>query len=420
MKQKLALLLSLLLVLSLTACGSQPQAPESTPPASESAPDSQSAPPPESSSAPAEPSQPEIPAVFSAAPGVEYKILLPADRPDHQTIRRSANLWAGRLLAEVEDSTGSRELLVLDLETGEQVFSRNMDDYRNAYYEYRQSLAAPEEFFIFTQEGCCRFDKSGEPVWDYALPEAARAKEESPFYGHRIRWDVRPEQDLLAWTDPEGIWLSDTRGQNPRLVLPTEEIAAQPVFAQLAKTYEGYGPEGRLGFMTVRLMDSGRVISATFGSPQAQNSTLGQVILNLSTGKAAWYDAYGVGFGHNEPEYLDDTTVLANVTQIDVTTGETRRAPRDELTERFFATTGDFVHYYGVEETDTAYHLVRCTMENWEDAPPSLTVPRHPEQVHMQDGAYTSFFPFAADGNKVVCYYETSGREGLLLVTIPE
>lgn len=422
MKQGLAFLLALLTAVFLAACGGASQPPAEPDPGPSSVSESAPAPEavPESSSAPEEPSRPEAaPAVLSAAPGVEVKAILPADR---RTIGRNPKVWGGRLLVRVEDKAGSSALLSLDLETGEQVFSLDLDEYErnNIRYELRQSLSDPEEFSILTQEGCRRFHQTGQPVWEYTLPEAARAREEYPFYGYLIRWDVLPEQDLLAWSDPEGLWLAAAGGGGARLVLSTEEIAKQPEFSQLAEEYRDYGPEGQLGFLSVRLMDGGRTLAANFGSSQSQNGNLGLVILDLSTGNTAWYDAYGAGFGQSEAEYLDDTTLLANVTRINVVTGETRRASREELTDRFFAITGDFVHYYGVEETETEYRLVACTMENYQDAPPVLTVPRHQASVHMDDGACMSFYPFAADGSKVVCYYEPPGREGLLLVTLPE
>ena len=391
MKRCVAFGLALTLLLSLCACGAQPPAEPVPAP-------SQSAPAPESGPDPA-PEPVSEPAVLAAAPGVGYQVILPAGSG---SIRRGATVWDGCLLVEVDgQGSGGRDLLALDLETGEQVFSRSMDGYRDALYQFRPSLAVPGEFSIVTQEGCRRFDRSGL-LGEYTLPEAARAKEDYPFYGHLIRWDVLPDRDLLAWSDPEGIWLSDTGGAAPRLVLATGEITRQPAFSHLAEAYGECQPE------------------ANFGTHRSQSGTLGLAVLDLSGGKADWYDVYDASFGGSGMECLDDTTLQAGLVQIDVTTGESRPLAKGTLTDRFYAITGDFSHYYGVEETETEYRLVACTMENWQTAEPVLTLPRHQESFHREDGACTAFYPFEAAGERVVCLYSLSGGEGLLLVTVTE
>ncbi len=409
MKRCVAFGLALTLLLSLCACGAQPPAEPVPAP-------SQSAPAPESGPDPA-PEPVSEPAVLAAAPGVGYQVILPAGSG---SIRRGATVWDGCLLVEVDgQGSGGRDLLALDLETGEQVFSRSMDGYRDALYQFRPSLAVPGEFSIVTQEGCRRFDRSGL-LGEYTLPEAARAKEDYPFYGHLIRWDVLPDRDLLAWSDPEGIWLSDTGGGAPRLVLATGEITRQPAFSHLVEAYGECQPEEKLTFLSVRLMNGGRTLAANFGTPRSQSGTLGLAVLDLSGGKADWYDVYDASFGGSGMECLDDTTLQAGLVQIDVTTGESRPLAKGTLTDRFYAITGDFSHYYGVEETETEYRLVACTMENWQTAEPVLTLPRHQESFHREDGACTAFYPFEAAGERVVCLYSLSGGEGLLLVTVTE
>ena len=409
MKRCVAFGLALTLLLSLCACGAQPPAEPVPAP-------SQSAPAPESGPDPA-PETVSEPAVLAAAPGVGYQVILPAGSG---SIRRGATVWDGCLLVEVDGQRpGGRDLLALDLETGEQVFSRSMDGYRDALYQFRPSLTAPGEFSIVTQEGCRRFDRSGL-LGEYTLPEAARAKEDYPFYGHLIRWDVLPDRDLLVWSDPEGIWLSDTGGGAPRLVLATGEITRQPAFSHLAEAYGECQPEEKFTFLSVRLMNGGRTLAANFGTPRSQSGTLGLAVLDLSGGKADWYDVYDASFGGSGMECLDDTTLQAGLVQIDVTTGESRPLAKGTLTDRFYAITGDFSHYYGVEETETEYRLVACTMENWQTAEPVLTLPRHQESFHREDGACTAFYPFEAAGERVVCLYSLSGGEGLLLVTVTE
>ena len=111
-------------------------------------------------------------------------------------------------------------------------------------------------------------------------------------------------------------------------------------------------------------------------------------------------------------EYLDDTTLLAGMSKIDVTTGETEKAWGWNLTGRGAIFSGDFVHYFGGERTAAGHELFACSMDDSQDAPAVLTAT-----------GYQRLFPFwnsAIDDRRVICEYEKPGEAGLLLVTLPE
>lgn len=336
------------------------------------------------------------PAEMETASGVEVSFLASFPSPQQLTypILRSADKTVrnGCLRVTVEDQrySGSRDLLSFDLKTGEQVFALPLDDYRDVRYDLRQKGSG--EFAIFTAEGC-------------------------------RRWDVLPERDLLAWCGPEGIWLAGSDGENPRLVLTTEAIGQQPEFPETVKEFleiEGLEPWERVTFHSVRMMRDGQILSADFGSPQSQLGRLGHVVISLENGAASWYQPYFLGLPNSgELEYLDDTTILAGYTLIDTATGETSRAFRSDP-EGAHAITGDFTHYYDVEQTDAQYRLFCYDVAHREEVRPILTLPRRLETAATDDAAYMRFYPMAAAGNKVVCYYQLPAEEGLMLVTVPE
>lgn len=400
MKRICPLLLVVLAALSLCACGAQPQTPPETP-SSESIPPEPESPSVPEVSIPQEEPEPEEPEI-AAAQGVEVQTLL-TWVPSQMSLRAAFPAKNGRLLLDTEDLTvGGRKLLGFNLENGAQevVFPLLERD-----YELRPVLGAEWELKIFTPTGFQRRTWTQE-LDSYQLPEALREGRQK--YGGAFNWDALPEKDLLTWTDAQGIWLADAGGNGARLVLSTGEIGKQPEFAKLEEYYKDFPPDGQLTFMVPRLMNGGKTLAAVFGSPQSQIGYLGHVVLDLATGEASWYDVYSVVA--SDLEYLDDTTILAGVTQIDVITGETRRAPRWEYTGRFSAVTGDFVHYFAGDEENGQPALLACTADRI----------GYPETVLTIKNVDT-VFPLAVDGDRrVVCRYRKLGEEGLLLVTLPE
>lgn len=416
---------ALLLAAALAAC----QGPAVQPGASSSA-GSESASPPLSSGPgdpPPESSRPEAPspAVLSASEGVEYQTVY-TWKPGEFQVSPVSPPGSQRLLVEAVDyQTGGAFLLGFDLgngqhdmATGHHVSSLDLSRYRSQDipYEVRPVLGDDGAVRIVTAEGFRQYGWDGLEAAPYTLPEVAKSKAGPP-YENYFGWDALPEKDLLAWADESGVWLASADGTGPKLVFANPSIREQPEFAALAEQYSAAG--GPLVGHAPRLLGEGSHLVVEIGSPMSQMGEVGLAVCDLTEGKIRWYRDVFVVCSAERLEYLDNTTLLAGVSQIDVTTGEVRRAPRDLLTERFYAISGGFSHFYGVESTDTEYRLVSCTEETWQDAKPFLTLPRHPAGT-ARDGAYTRLFPFAVGKNKVVCQYERQDEEGLLLVTLPD
>lgn len=417
----LALALALFTALSLSAC--QGQGNTGAVPSSVA----------ESSGVPEASPDSSDPTEMETSPGVETQVLVEV-ATKYWNIGNTLELWDGHLLSETryqEDFTRA-DLDCYDLATGEQVFSLPLDQYRREgrlVYDLRQVFGESGGFSIFTDDGFQKYDWNGSLLEDYTLPEAARVGEGYPYNNYlgrdaRERWDALPERDLLAWCGPEGLWVSDAAGEDPRLVLAVEAIGHQPEFPEFAQTVEDLRdlePGEQVGFRSARLMDEGRLLSADFGSPQMQNGVLGHVVVSLADGTAKWFAPYFVGApGSGSLEYQDDTHILAGTTLIDAVTGETSRAARWELTDRFVAITGDFSRYYGVEETDAGYRLLCYDTEDRETTRLLLTLPGKTEDGPADDRSYTRFYSAAAAGDQVVCRFSTPLSEGFMLVTAPE
>lgn len=415
MKQKCSLFLAVMIALSLAACGSRaaaPAEPDPAPPASESVPVPESSSAPEASPAPAAPSQPEPAALeITAADGVEWTTLL-TWKPGTLDVSIPLPARDGRLLVETsERGEEGGKLLGFNLEHGvqEAMFPFYQED-----KEVRQVLYGGEWAIKgFSRRGY-QHSLLNHAVGGYDLPP--QLQEGRRLYVSGYDWDAIPERDLLTWTDPDGLWLANADGSDPRLLLAAGELV-QPMQEHGSEVSEDLvgkdvPEEKRLTFLSPRLINSGRTIAADFGQLGSQMGHSGLAVVDIATSKADWYFEYGVMTAADH-EYLDDTHILMGNTLIDVTTGETERAWQWTLTERCPIYSGDFVHYFGSEDReDGSFDLVACTLEDWQTAEPVLTA-----------SGCEHFYPFrhsAADARHVVCRYETAGEEGLVLVTLPE
>ena len=404
MKRFLSLLLAALL-LSLCACGGTEVPSSLSPPESPASPSEA----PEDVSASGPPESP----VLTPAPGVEVRTLL-TWTSGTQEVRFPYTPWKNRVLVEVASpGGGNRKLLGFDLESGEQEssFPVSQDN------EVCQVLdAAGWEIKIYGPDSYqhCSWTHG---LGGYTLPEALR--EGRRRYRAGFDWDAQPDRNLLTWTDPEGLWLANAEGGDRRLLLATQEMGPYLVEWGMMQDYQPFLadglPEGeRLAYLSPRLINGGRTVAVDFGQWGNQMGHNGLVVLDIATGKTDWYNCYLEMTGDSH-EYLDDTHILMGVTLIDVTTGETRRAPRHEFTDRFAAVTGDFTHYFAGDQEDSKPALLTCMADDLEN----------PETVLTMEGALSLYPSVAVGANHVVCRYQWDpGRnqleEGLLLVTLPE
>ena len=419
MKRFLSLFLAAVLVLSLAACGGTEVPPSPSPPESPASPSeapedvSASGPLEEPGSSPA-----PAPPVLTPAPGVEVRSLL-TWKPGDTWVTVPFPVRGGRLLVEVHGREYSKSsVLGLDLEAEELEvsfpFMQGDDPWSN--WDLRQVFDEEWAFKTFSSSGYkhAGWTQGGE---DYSLPDfflnegTLVSLRDRKRYNGCWDWDAQPEKDLLTWTNPEGLWLAAADGSGARLVLTTGQIGQQPAFAQLVEDCKDLPAEMAVTFMSPRLMDGGRIIAVDFGSPGSQMLHWGLAVLEIASGNVLWYDPFVLTTGE-ELEYLDDTTLLAGMTKIDVTTEETENAWGWTLTERGPIYSGDFVHYFGGEKTAAGHELFACAMDNSQDAPAVLTAT-----------GYQRLFPFwnsAIDDRRVICEYEKPEEAGLLLVTAPE
>lgn len=422
MERKLAFLLALLIMAALAACGEANRPitePDPTPSLSESAPAPETV--PESSSAPEdissavsspessqpEPAKPEI----DAAPGVEVKTLL-TWRPGQTDVSIPLPARGGRVLVEVREK-GSGKLLGFNLASGEQAAQFSLTDQsKSNRNEVRQVLdAADWEIKVFNA------DSYQHSFWThglggYHLPDAL--KEGRQRYRCGFDWDAQPEKDLLTWTDPDGLWLANARGENRRLLLATEEMGPYLEQWEMTQDYKSLLaddlPEGeRIAFLSPRLINNGRTVAVDFGQWGNQMGHNGLAVVDIASAKTDWYREYVVMTADNH-EYLDDTHILMGNTKIDVTTGEISQAYRWTTAP---LCTGDFIHYFGwVDQEDGGIDLFTCTLEDWQTAEPFLKAKGY-QYLYLFENS-------VVDDRQLICKYETATEEGLLLVTLPE
>lgn len=406
--KKLALFLSMMMAVSFTACQSQPATKSwsSASPAPESAPQSTSIQAPESSS---QPEDKEAPALLYYDEGVEVTTLMSWE-PGQQEVEIPFPAYDGLLAVEVREGDDAF-LAGYDLETGEKGYLGVMPvDTSKTSYEYRRVLDAPGWEVKIFDGSSYRHDSWTHPIGSYTLPEALQEGRRQ--YNGCYNWDAQPEKDLLAWSDGDTVYLARADGQNPRPVLSLADNMDQPVVAALFTRVKGAPKDAQPVFMGLRLMNGGQTIAVDFGSPHSQIGRDGLALLNITTGEALWYDAYSVSA--EVLEFLDDTTLLAGETKIDVTTGEAQRTWYWTLTDEGPLYTGNFSRYFGnVDLADGGKGIIACTLEDWNTAQPFLTA----------NEGYSALYPFlrsAIDDRQVVCRYQKPDEEGLLLVTLPE
>ena len=389
-RNKRLLPLLLAAALSLCACGGEPPA-----------------------ASPAPASAPPVPAPLAplmTGEGVEVQTLFSSRDPEGLAFSVPFAARDGKLLVEVIDS-GERDfrLLGFDLETGEQTLSLDLKKHW-PNYRIRPDLTAPGTFRLDTKNSFRQITWDGETVAEYTLPWSVR-----PGQGCWYGWDALPEEDKLAWTDEKGLWLARADGSGAALVLPSEAILEREEFFYLIKRHQETG--SRLAFRQPWLMDGGRSIAVGFGSANYRQYSDGLVVLDTGTGETLWQE----GSFHASPhaiEPLSGTTLLAGNDLVDVTTGEVRRAFRWERTSRFWAFATDFAHYFGVEETNSEYRLVPCTLRSVTEAEPALVFPRC--LVPGRGKGMEELEVLAAETDRVVCRYLGAGETGLLLVTVTE
>lgn len=405
----------------LAACGgaevpASPSPPESPVSVSEAPPEAASpaAPAPEAgASEPASRSEPEPPAL-TPAPGVEVRTLLTWE-PGSRRIEIPFPARNGRLVVEVYGKEYSDSaILGFDLETGEaEADFVSMRGESGKSWDLRQAFDEEWAFKSFSADGYSHtgWSQGGEgyTLPNYFLKEGkAVSLKDRKMYGGGWDWDAQPEKDLLTWTSPEGLWLAAADGSGARLVLTAGDVIKQPKFAFLAEENQNLPIEAALTFQCPRLMNGGKSIVVDFDLPGSPTGHIGLAVLNLATGRAAWYDPFANPLWGGL-EYLDDVTVQAGTLQINVAAGKTKEVTRHiQVGEPYWvATTGDFSRYFACDkEEGLAVFLPSADLE--------------PETALTAAGYQKLSLCHAIDTRRVICEYEIPGEAGLLLVTIPK
>lgn len=340
------------------------------------------------------------------------------------------HIWDGLLFVEAESgaSSGKWNLFCFDLESGEQLFTLPMDDGQGNRSELRRNFQKTGSFFIFTADERREYDMSGQLLSTYTLPDSVRTNEDgavvNPYQNiYGVRWDVLPEANLLAWCDPEGVWVADAEGNGARLVEDGSISEKLYVENYVKGIYADMAPWERAIFRSVRIMEDGGWLYAECGTPLYTRKHLFGA--RLPTGDRDLEDwkylfentTYFLGFpGSDDTEFPNKSNIWAGYTSIDIVTGETAPVLRWDFSCGYPAVTGDFSTYYGVETTDTAFRLFCYDIKDRDNAQLLLTLPR----VEEDEKSYLELAPLAAEGDKVVCSYQTNGGSGLMLVTAKE
>ena len=150
------------------------------------------------------PEEPPPEPVLTVSPGVECKTLLTWDGAEKEVTLGPRCLENKQLL--LETAGDKRSILGLDLETGTIDFTLPLEE--NSYL--REVLGEPGEFLVMGRTGC-RHYVWREDGWlgeypAYDLPEQARkAMEHYDFQKYHFLWDYLPQENLLAWTQGDGI-----------------------------------------------------------------------------------------------------------------------------------------------------------------------------------------------------------------------
>lgn len=389
MKRMCSLLLALALSLSLCACGAQPR----TPP---EAPSSGSVPPPpepsEPENIPPEPEgvpEPEEPPLdITPADGVAYKSLF-AWPDDGSSFWHTLPAEDGRVLVgrtkPVGEGGHAYQLLGINMEKGELDFTLPLTETEGI--DIRKALAAPGEFIVADAAGCRRYgwtEKGVEEKGSYTLPPfvvekiAAWVKAEESLRSYSEVWDVRPEEDVLAWIGEEGIWLSEADGSGAHLAIPMEEIYQRPEYEDYPEVKRAFvGEDVRredcVRIASLRLMNGGRSLAVPVYnrvSPWWNDDIL---VVDIGTGKRTWYDGVFFQMGQSSLDYLDDRTIQVGYTRIDTESGTTQPTTLwdEEVLFQAAGITSDFVNYYSIgkrEQTELGH------LELGAPGPPPVTL----------------------------------------------
>ncbi len=449
MKRMCSLLLAVLAVLSLCAC--QPQSPpesllpevspapgtsvpESIPPESERVPVLESssvpeAPIPQEEPEPAPEETPEPKLV--ASPGVEVKTLLTWNREEKE-IALGPCFW-GKKQIVYETEGVARRALGLDLETGELDFTIPLPE----DYYLREVLGEPGRFLVMGKTGCRNYIWR-EDGWlgrypDYILPEQAqKAMEYYDLQYCHFLWDYLPEENLLAWTQGDGIWLAKMDGSDARLAIPSKEVFDRPEFdwdkqdSYTAKYFDLPNPNTDTGPLLVepRLMNNGKILAASayFYCPllEANGNVNGLEILDIAIGERTWYPKEKI----NTPlEFLDKKTLVLESQKINVVEKTAQLFPLEHWYEwpSGHGYSADGVHFFG-----TMYGgLIGYTWDGKDEfyfPYAEYEKEQIPMLLSIKEGWISLSRP--VDSRRVLCTYRKGGWSGaeetLLLVTAPE
>ena len=374
--------------------------------------------------------------VLTVSPGVDCKTLLTWDSTQKKITIGPLCLENKQLL--LETAGDQRKALGLDLATGSIDFTLPLEE--DSYL--REVLGEPGEFLVMGKTGCRHF------VWRedgwlgeypaYDLPDQAR--EAMDFYDFQkchFLWDYLPRENLLAWTQGDGIWLSALDGSNARLAIPAKEVFSHPEFDPITENeyYRKYfglsDPNTDTGPLLVepRFMADGKILTASAYFLSALSDDFcheyGLEILDISTGERAWHKREHLLVGSYK--FLDPSSLVLEYDRIDVV---------HKTKEPFYLEHGyewpagrsysaDGLHFFGRTGDDDTTRLVRYT---WDGRDELCTPEREYQQGRAQ--ALISLthawlqYPTPLDRRRTLCTYcpadRSDPKETLLLITALE
>lgn len=414
MNRLLSLALAATLCLTLAACQTpaEPEPPSALPPASQS-----ENPPLEPSPSPEPEPMPET-SEFAPAPGWECRVLL--TQPGEQSYRKVVLAREHRAVVQL----GS-QLFGVHMETGEIAFRLPVPEGQVVC----RLPSAPGAFRLAGEDGFWQYlwgEEGAKEALFYTLPQKVReAGEGLEFFRDELWWDALPEQNLLTWVDEKGVWVSAADGSSPSLAVPAEAVYDRPEYDSYLEDKQARtdGPVERKDCISLgrpRLMQEGRTLVLPVYNRVSLYTMDDILTVDLATGEQHWY--WGVITGKNKDTlwFLDDNTILAGYTLLDLTTKTSREILHSGVEDMLdTARSGDFVHFlfgrgqdgnweYRMFTWDSGAEQLSFPMDElWESAQPLFTCP---ESCNPRVAAI--------DGTRFLFEYRTEqGELGLLLVT---
>ncbi len=396
---------------------------------------------PASGSSESEVSDPEpIPQpVLTVSPGVDCKTLLTWDSTQKEIAIGPLCLENKQLL--LETAGDQRKALGLDLATGAIDFTLPLEE--DSYL--REVLGEPGEFLVMGKTGCRHF------VWRedgwlgeypaYDLPDQAREaiKDYKSDFSCRFFWDILPEENLLAWTAADGVWLAEADGSNARLAISAKEVFENPDFddvrAECPDLFADSNPGSEYGPLLVEpcIMDGGKKLTAVeyVLTPIINHGEgYGLIIFDIPSGDTERHGPR-ITSGFFELEYLDERTILTGGHKMDVCNGtfETFNREHCYIYPKGWGSSADSIHFFTSYNVAESHQLICYLLSGSDDDydfnifNKKIETGQAEVLLDLENGYFYGETP--VNGNQVLCFwapFKTSPDQTtpLLLVTTPE